>query len=210
MNVLFKDMLAKTESVLADFNPAPAQATVPLDASDAASFIDHTLLKRDSSAGDIDRLIEDAGKHPFASVCVPPYWLQRLVQKAPKDARKCTVIAFPNGNQTLKTKISETKEMVRGGADELDCVINLSALKNENYQETFNEILKIRRACQGLLLKVILETCMLTPKEICMACLIAKEAEVDFVKTSTGFAEKGADKNTVALMRTCVGDQIGR
>ena len=170
-------------------------------------LIDHTLLKPDASIEAIEKLCEEALKYDFASVCVNPGFVP-LCAKLLKgsNVKVCTVIGFPLGATLPSVKVYETKEAVREGADEIDMVINVSQLKAKNDAYVYQEIKDIKAACDGKLLKVIIETCLLTDEEKVRACELSVKAGADFVKTSTGFSTGGATAEDVALMRKTVGD----
>ena len=173
-------------------------------------LIDHTLLKPDASIEAIEKLCEEALKYDFASVCVNPGFVP-LCAKLLKgsNVKVCTVIGFPLGATLPSVKVYETKEAVREGADEIDMVINVSQLKAKNDAYVYQEIKDIKAACDGKLLKVIIETCLLTDEEKVRACELSVKAGADFVKTSTGFSTGGATAEDVALMRKTVGPHIG-
>ncbi|MGM9857712.1 MAG: deoxyribose-phosphate aldolase [Bacilli bacterium] len=173
-------------------------------------LIDHTLLKPDASIEAIEKLCEEALKYDFASVCVNPGFVP-LCAKLLKDSnvKVCTVIGFPLGATLPSVKVYETKEAVREGADEIDMVINVSQLKAKNDAYVYQEIKDIKAACDGKLLKVIIETCLLTDEEKVRACELSVKAGADFVKTSTGFSTGGATAEDIALMRKTVGPHIG-
>jgi deoxyribose-phosphate aldolase len=174
-----------------------------------AKYIDHTLLKQDATFAQIDTLCQEAKQHDFMSVCIQPHFVIFAKQKLVESSVKvCTVIGFPLGQNTRETKVFETKKAIHEGADEIDMVMNISLLKAEKFHELYLEIADIKYACQGRILKVILETCLLSNEEIIKACEIAKEAKADFVKTSTGFSTGGATVEHVKLMKKTVGDKL--
>ena len=175
-----------------------------------SKFIDHTNLKQDASINDIKILCEEAIKFDFMSVCINPCFVKYAHDVLlDSEVKVCTVIGFPLGANTTKTKVYETKQALKDGADEIDMVINVSALKDKKYDYVKNEISKIKKVCKNKILKVILETCLLTDEEIVKACELSLEAKADFVKTSTGFSKGGATVEAVALMRKTVGDKCG-
>ncbi len=175
-----------------------------------SKFIDHTNLKQDASINDIKTLCEEAIKFDFMSVCINPCFVKYAHDVLlDSEVKVCTVIGFPLGANTTKTKVYETKQALKDGADEIDMVINVSALKDKKYDYVKNEISKIKKVCKNKILKVILETCLLTDEEIVKACELSMEAKADFVKTSTGFSKGGATVEAVALMRKTVGDKCG-
>lgn len=175
-----------------------------------SKFIDHTNLKQDASINDIKTLCEEAIKFDFMSVCINPCFVKYAHDVLlDSEVKVCTVIGFPLGANTTKTKVYETKQALKDGADEIDMVINVSALKDKKYDYVKNEISKIKKVCKNKILKVILETCLLTDEEIVKACELSLEAKADFVKTSTGFSKGGATVEAVALMRKTVGNKCG-
>lgn len=170
-------------------------------------FIDHTLLKQDSNRSQIDKLISEAIKYDFMSVCVNPYWISYCKEALNKtDVKICTVIGFPLGANTIESKVFEAKDAISKGADEIDMVINVGALKDQNYDYLVKEISEIKKACNDKILKVIIETCLLTDEEKIMACKAIIEAKADFVKTSTGFSISGATFSDVKLLKDTVKD----
>lgn len=177
---------------------------------DYNKYIDNTLLKADATKEQIVSLCEESKKYNFKSVCVNPDYIE-LSKECLKgsDVLVCTVIGFPLGSMTTEAKIFETKDAIEKGADEIDMVINISKLKDKENEYVYNEIKKIKEACGTHTLKVILECCLLTDEEIVRASKIAKEANADFVKTSTGFSLHGATLKDVKLMRETVGPNMG-
>lgn len=176
-----------------------------------AKYIDHTLLKTDAQRADVAKLIEEAKAYHFASVCVSPIWVS-YVSEALRDTgvKTCTVIGFPQGATPSAVKAFETKQAVADGADEVDMVIAVGRLKDGDDAYVKADIEAVVRAARGkALTKVIIETCLLTDEEKRRACLLAKEAGADFVKTSTGFAAGGATAADVRLMRESVGEAMG-
>mgnify|MGYP000894416659 FL=1 len=173
-------------------------------------YIDHTLLKPDASQEQIETLIEEAKKYDFASVCVNPTWVNFAAQALKAtDVKVCTVIGFPLGANTPELKAFETSDAIRNGANEIDMVINIGALKSQNFDLVEKDIRAVVEAAKGTLVKVIIETCLLTDDEKVKACQIAQKAGADFVKTSTGFSTGGATVRDVALMRKTVGPDMG-
>lgn len=174
-------------------------------------YIDHTLLKTDATLADIQKIIEEARKYDFASVCVSPIWVKTCAQAlADTDVKVCTVIGFPQGTHTTATKVFETKDAIANGATEVDMVIPVGILKQGDYKAVVDDIKAVVNEAKGkALTKVIIETCLLTDEQIVLACKAAKEAGADFVKTSTGFSTAGATTHAVALMRQTVGKDMG-
>lgn len=173
-------------------------------------YIDHTLLKADASQEQIETLIEEAKKYDFASVCVNPTWVNFAAQALKAtDVKVCTVIGFPLGANTPELKAFETSDAIQNGANEIDMVINIGALKSRNFDLVERDIRAVVEAAKGTLVKVIIETCLLTDDEKVKACQIAQKAGADFVKTSTGFSTGGATVEDVALMRKTVVPDMG-
>jgi deoxyribose-phosphate aldolase len=182
---------------------------VPLD---LARYIDHTLLKPEASAPDIDKLCAEARDYHFASVCINPTWVKRAAESLRgSDVVTCAVIGFPLGANTTAIKAMEARRALRDGAREVDMVLNVGALKTGDYDLVRDDIAKVAEAAHevGGLCKVILETALLTDEEKVIASSLAKEAKADFVKTSTGFGPGGATVYDVALMRETVGPNMG-
>ncbi|MCU5746601.1 deoxyribose-phosphate aldolase [Staphylococcus sp. SQ8-PEA] len=175
-----------------------------------AQFIDHTLLKPDATVKQIDQLIDEANDYQFKSVCIHPTHVKHAAQSlANSDVLVCTVIGFPLGAETSEVKAFETENAIHHGADEIDMVINIGALKDKDYQRVEQDILAVIQSAANKTVKVIIETCLLTNEEIVKACEISKSAGADFVKTSTGFAGGGATVNNVRLMKRTVGSEMG-
>lgn len=173
-------------------------------------LIDHTLLKADATEDMIRKLCQEAKEHHFASVCVNPGYVP-LCHELLKDTdvKVCTVVGFPLGATSTYSKIDETKAAIFDGADEIDMVINIGKLKDHQDDYVRNEIARLKHICDTRVLKVIIETCLLTEEEKIRACLLAKDARADFVKTSTGFSTGGATVEDVKLMRETVGPKMG-
>ncbi|RAK22439.1 deoxyribose-phosphate aldolase [Anoxybacillus vitaminiphilus] len=176
-----------------------------------AKMIDHTLLKADTTKEQIVKLCEEAKQYHFASVCVNPTWVATAAELLKgTDVKVCTVIGFPLGANTPETKAFETKDAIEKGATEVDMVINIGALKDGNDELVERDIRAVVEAAKGkALVKVIIETCLLTEEEKVRACQLAVKAGADYVKTSTGFSTGGATVEDVALMRKTVGPEIG-
>jgi deoxyribose-phosphate aldolase len=184
-------------------------AEVPLD---MARYIDHTLLKPDATAAEIDQLCREAEQSHFASVCINPTWVKRAAENLRgSSVPVCTVIGFPLGANTPEIKAMEARRALRDGAREVDMVLNIGALKSGFYDLVRTDIEKVVDAAHdgGALCKVILETALLTDEEKVIASSLAKQARADFVKTSTGFGPGGATVYDVALMRETVGPEMG-
>ncbi len=176
-----------------------------------SKYIDHTLLKPQSTKEQILELCEEARKYDFKSVCVNPYWVSTAKEALKgSDVLVCTVIGFPLGANTATVKAFETKQAIAEGADEVDMVINIGALKSNDLQTVKEDIEAVVNESKGKATsKVIIETCLLTDEEKVIACELSKEAGADFVKTSTGFAGGGATVEDIALMRKTVGPDMG-
>ena len=173
-------------------------------------YIDHTILKPEASEAQVIALCEEAKEYDFASVCVNPTHVALCARLlANTDVKVCTVIGFPLGANTAEVKGFETRNAVENGATEIDMVINVGALKDKKYDIVFNDIKAVVDNAGGNLVKVIFETCLLTPEEIVKACELSVSAGADYVKTSTGFGKYGATVEDVALMRKTVGPNIG-
>ena len=173
-------------------------------------LFDHTILKADATKQAVTKICEEAKEYGFMSVCVNSFYTEfaaKLLKDS--DVKVCTVVGFPLGQMSTKAKAAETELAVADGADEIDMVINVGALKDKDYDIVLNDIKEVKKACGQALLKVIIETCLLTDEEKVKACELAKEATADFVKTSTGFSTHGATPEDVALMRKTVGDGMG-
>lgn len=173
-----------------------------------ASYIDHTLLAADASEAQIIKLCDEARTWSFASVCVNTCRVP-LAAKALEGSgvKVCTVVGFPLGAMDSRSKAMETENAVKAGADEIDMVINIGYVKDKAWDAVLDDILAVRKACEGKVLKVILEVCLLTDEEIVKACQLCVEAGADFVKTSTGFSKHGATLESVRLMKKTVGDR---
>lgn len=163
------------------------------------SRVDHTLLRVDATFDEVKALIDDAKKYETASVCIAPSFVARAKEYANGSVKICTVIGFPNGYQTTVTKMVETADAVENGADEIDMVINVGDLKEKNYEAVLKDIKAVRKACEGKILKVIIETCLLTDEEKVKMCEIVSESGADYIKTSTGFSKGGATFDDIEL-----------
>ena len=169
---------------------------------------DHTLLAQTATWADIQKLIDDAITFQTASVCIPPCYVRQAAEYAQGRMRICTVIGFPNGNMTTAAKVFETTDAIANGADEIDMVINIGMLKAGDDACVLDEIRQIREACRGRILKVIIETCLLTDEEKLRMCRIVTESGADYIKTSTGFSTGGATFEDVKLFAANVGSQV--
>ena len=175
-----------------------------------ANLFDHTILKADAGLEAVKKICEEAKEYDFMSVCVNSYYTAYVAQQLKgTDVKVCTVVGFPLGQMSTRAKAAETAIAVEDGAQEIDMVINVGALKDKLYDVVLSDIREVKKACGNALLKVIIETCLLTDEEKVKACELAKEAGADFVKTSTGFSTGGAKAEDVALMRKTVGSDMG-
>ena len=173
-----------------------------------AKYIDHTQLKADARREDIKKLCEEAKDHGFKTVCINPSYIELAKELlADSDVGVCTVIGFPLGQMTTEAKVYETKDAIKKGADEIDMVLNIAKLKDHELEYVRDEIAKVKEACGDHVLKVIIETCLLSDDEKRAACECILEAKADFVKTSTGFSTHGATFEDVKLLKECVGDR---
>lgn len=176
-----------------------------------ASLIDHTLLKAEATAPQIEQLCKEAAEYNFASVCVNPAWVSLAAKQLENsEVKVCTVIGFPLGAATSETKAFETSDAIEKGAGEIDMVLNIGALKSGLEDVVKSDVEAVVAAAKGkAIVKVILEVCLLTDEEIQLASRLSKEAGADFVKTSTGFSTGGATVESVRLMREAVGPELG-
>lgn len=174
-----------------------------------SKYIDHTLLQADATRNDIIKLCKEAKEYDFASVCVNPSWIDAAKKElADSDVKVCVVIGFPLGAMTTEAKVFEAKDAIEKGADEVDMVIHIGKLKDGEDAYVTKEIAAVKDVVGSHVLKVIIETCLLTEEEKVRACLDAKKAGADFVKTSTGFSTAGATVEDVALMKKTVGEGV--
>lgn len=181
-------------------------------ASTVASLIDHTLLKPEATASDIRKLCAEARQYNFAAVCVNAYWVSLVASELKGTAVKvCTVVGFPLGATTTASKVAEAAEAIRNGATEIDMVVNVGELRAGNLEAVEADIRAVVEASHAgkAIVKVIIETALLTKEQKVAACAAAKVAGADFVKTSTGFSTAGATAEDVALMRQTVGEEMG-
>ena len=166
--------------------------------------VDHTLLKQTATMKDIEKICDDAIANNTASVCIPPVYVKQAKDYVKGKMKICTVIGFPNGYNTTSTKVFETAQAVKEGADEIDMVINIGKVKENNYEYILNEINEIKEACKGKLLKVIIETCLLTEDEEIKLCEVVSNSKADYIKTSTGFSTAGATLEDIILFKNHV------
>lgn len=176
----------------------------------STKLFDHTILKADATRKDVKRVCDEAMAYSFCSVCVNSYYVPYVANLLHgSDVKICSVVGFPLGAMSTRAKALEAKIAVMDGADEIDMVINVGALKDRDYSVVLEDIKAVKEACGEHILKVIIETCLLTDDEKVKACELAKEAGADFVKTSTGFSSAGAKVEDVRLMRETVGHDMG-
>lgn len=179
-----------------------------MDTKKILSMVDHTLLLQASTWDEIRALCDDAICYGTASVCIPPCYVKKAKEYVGEQMKICTVIGFPNGNHTTATKVFETMDAVNNGADEIDMVINVGMLRAKDYDYVLNEIREIKEACGEKILKVIIETCLLTEEEKIKMCEIVTESGADFIKTSTGFSTGGATFDDIVLFAKHVGKNV--
>ena len=179
-----------------------------MERKDVLKIVDHTLLGVTSTWDEIKEILDDAMKYEAASACIPASYVKEAAEYVNGKLPICTVIGFPNGYNTTAVKVFETKDAIANGAEEIDMVINVGALKNKRYQEIEDEIRAIHEACNGKILKVIIETCLLTEEEKIKMCEIVTNAGAEYIKTSTGFSTGGATYDDVALMRKNIGAEV--
>ncbi len=165
------------------------------------AHVDHTLLKQDATWEQIQTIVDEGMEYQTASVCIPASYVKQAAEYAGGRVKICTVIGFPNGYSTMASKCFEAADAVQNGADEIDMVVNIGWVKDGKYDEVLEEIKDVKEACGGKLLKVIIETCLLTEEEKIELCRVVSESGAEFIKTSTGFAGGGATFEDVELMR---------
>lgn len=181
-----------------------------MQSNEIAKFIDHTALSAEKTEQDILQLCEEAVENNFWSVCINSGFIPLAKQKlVNSNVKICTVVGFPLGANLSSVKAFEAQEAIKAGAEEIDMVINVGLIKSGKWDKVREDIETVLTACQGKLLKVILETCLLTKEEIIKACELCRDLNVGFVKTSTGFNKTGATVEDIALMRKTVGENIG-
>lgn len=179
-----------------------------MEINEILSKCDHTLLTQTATWEDIKKICDDGMKYKTASVCIPPCFVKQAKEYVGENLAICTVIGFPNGYNTTSVKVFETEDAIKSGADEIDMVINIGALKAGNDGYIVNEIKAIKAACNGKILKVIIETCLLSEDEKLRMCKNVTAAGADYIKTSTGFSTAGATREDVALMKANVGENV--
>ncbi len=179
-----------------------------MELKDILSKVDHTVLGQASTWSDIKALCDDGIKYGCASVCLPPAYVKRAKEYVGDKLKICTVIGFPNGYNTTAVKCFEAQEAVKEGADEIDMVINIGALKDKMYDYVLDEIKAVKKSCNGKLLKVIIETCLLTEEEKIKMCEIVSNSGADYIKTSTGFSTGGATREDILLFAAHVSPHL--
>lgn len=179
-----------------------------MDNKKILSAVDHTLLGQSATWEQIKVICDDAVEYGTASVCIPPSYVKRAKEYLGDKMQICTVIGFPNGYNTTAVKVFETEDAVKNGADEIDMVINIGYLKDKMYDEILDEIKAVKTACGDKILKVIIETCLLTNEEKIKMCHIVTEVKADFIKTSTGFSTSGATFDDIKLFSENIGTGI--
>ena len=179
-----------------------------MDIKDILCKVDHTYLKQDAVWDDIKRTCDEGILYGVASVCIPPSFVKKAKEYVNDQIKICTVIGFPNGYSTCAVKLSEARDAILNGADEIDMVINIGDLKDKNYDAILNEVRTIKWGCGDKILKVIIETCLLTDEEKIKMCEIVTNAGADFIKTSTGFSTGGATFDDVALFAKHIGKDV--
>ncbi len=179
-----------------------------MDLKNIISIVDHTLLKQDASWNEIKKICDEGMEYNTASVCIPASFVKQAVEYMQGKCKVCTVIGFPNGYSTTATKVFETADAVKNGADEIDMVINIGWVKDKKYDLVLDEIRQIKEACGGKLLKVIIETCLLTDEEKIEMCKVVTESGAEYIKTSTGFSTAGATFADIELFAKHVGSNV--
>ena len=179
-----------------------------MDTEKILAHCDHTLLKQESTWEQIREVCDDGLKYRCASVCIPASYVRRAAEHVGNALKICTVIGFPNGYSTTAVKVFETEDAIRNGADEIDMVINLGWVKDRRWEDLLTEIKAVKASCQGRILKVIVEACLLTEEEKIKMCEIVTASGADYIKTSTGFSTGGATREDVALFARHIGSGV--
>lgn len=179
-----------------------------MEKSKIAGYVDHTLLSQTATWEEIKKICDDAILFHTASVCIPPCFVKRCKEYVGNRMKVCTVIGFPNGYNTTAVKLFETKEALENGADEIDMVIRIGWVKEKDYASIENEIKVLKEACKEKILKVIIETCLLTDDEKIAMCHVVTKAGADFIKTSTGFSKAGATIEDIQLFSENIGENV--
>ncbi len=165
------------------------------------SYVDHTLLAPESTWNDIRELCDDAIKYKTATVCIPPYFVSDVVNYIDGRLPVCTVIGFPNGYSTSKVKCFEAQDAIENGASEVDMVVNIGLIKDKQYNSVLDEITSVKKVCGNKILKVIIETCLLTLDEKIHMCRVVSDSGADYIKTSTGFSNGGATFEDISILK---------
>lgn len=179
-----------------------------MDVKEILAHCDHTLLKQESTWEQIKEVCDDGKKYNCASICIPAAYVKACAEYVGNSLKICTVIGFPNGYSTTAVKVFETEDAIRNGADEIDMVINIGWAKDRRWDDILNEIKAVKASCQGRILKVIVETCLLTEAEKIKLCELVTASGADYIKTSTGFSTGGATREDVALFARHVGPSV--
>ena len=179
-----------------------------MELKDILSRCDHTLLRQDARWEEIRQVCDDALRFGCASACIPPSWVRRAAEHVGNELKICTVVGFPNGYSTTEVKVFETEDAIRSGADEIDMVINLGWVKDGRWDDILEEIKSVKESCQGRILKVIVEACLLTREEKIKLCQLVTLSGADYIKTSTGFSSGGATREEVELFRAHIGPGV--
>ena len=179
-----------------------------MDTEKILAHCDHTLLKQESTWEQIREVCDDGLKYRCASVCIPASYVRRAAEHVGNALKICTVIGFPNGYSTTAVKVFETEDAIRNGADEIDMVINIGWVKDRRWEDLLTEIKAVKASCQGRILKVIVEACMLTEEEKIKMCEIVTASGAEYIKTSTGFSTGGATREDVALFARHIGSGV--
>lgn len=212
MEDMRKNLLGEAEEELRQGQPAGEtegkQSYTDEEVWEAVHKIDHTMLKAYATWEDIEKLCKEAIEYQTASVCVPPSYIARIRETYGDQLKICTVIGFPLGYATTAVKVFETEDAVKNGADEIDMVINIGDVKNSRYDLVEREISAVRAACQGKILKVIVETCYLTEEEKLRLCQIVTKTGADYIKSSTGFGTAGAKEEDIILFKDNIGKDV--
>lgn len=184
------------------------ERNLQMDKKDILRHCDHTLLKQEATWAQIQQICDEGKKYECASVCIPASYVKQAADYVGNDLKICTVIGFPNGYSTTEVKVFETEDAVRGGADEIDMVVNLGWVKDQRWDDLLHEMKSIKASCNGRILKVIVEACLLTQEEKIKLCELITEAGADYIKTSTGFSTGGATVEDVALFKAHIGPEV--
>lgn len=179
-----------------------------MDVKEILAHCDHTLLKQESTWAQIKEVCDDGLKFGCASVCIPASYVKQANDYVGNDLKICTVIGFPNGYSTTEVKVFETEDAIRNGADEIDMVINIGWAKDGRWDDLLEEIKSVKASCQGRILKVIVEACLLTEEEKVKLCQIVTQSGAEYIKTSTGFSTGGATREDVSLFKANVGPDV--